>query len=434
MIKNRVNDDLAAKQREFYLRRQLKAIHKELQASAGQHQVNTRGGGADDDEDVKEIARLEAAIHEAQLPTGVKDVAMRNLKRLRKMSTTFPEHQGLRTYLETLVDLPWNLKRPPVCADTNSLSTRSEDMPQSNLRRVDISATRTQLDEDHFGLERVKRRIVEYVAVRKLKNDLSGPILCLVGPPGVGKTSLGESIARSLDRTFTRLALGGVHDEAEIRGHRRTYVGAMPGTVIQSIRRARCRDPVMLLDEIDKLGGGFGVRRSGGGDPASALLEVLDPEQNHSFVDHYIDVPFDLSAAVFIATANSIDSIPPPLLDRMEVIELTGYTVLEKVKIAARFLVPRQLAAHGMRDEHLFIPDDTIGDLVQVALTNFRMCPWSALSACISDMLPSCSPPSVALLANPRVTHVKLVCANSNSVSPGFAVLSLCAWWSTRSE
>ena len=190
----------------------------------------------------------------------------------------------------------------------------------------------------------------------------------------------------------------------------------------------------MLLDEIDKLGGGFGVRRSGGGDPASALLEVLDPEQNHSFVDHYIDVPFDLSAAVFIATANSIDSIPPPLLDRMEVIELTGYTVLEKVKIAARFLVPRQLAAHGMRDEHLFIPDDTIGDLVQVALTNFRMCPWSALSACISDMLPSCSPPSVALLANPRVTHVKLVCANSNSVSPGFAVLSLCAWWSTRSE
>lgn len=424
LIKTRVNDDLAAKQKEFYLRRQLKAIQKELQASSGNRQSSMELDGTDD-EDADEVAQLEMAIRDAQLPAAVHDVAMRDLKRLRKMNVASPEHQGLRSYLETLVDLPWHLDRPPVenksdqrnCGGSagsvessmqgtdeafeSKLATTSADITpeeegrakieagidtaapaqdggtnaaatdavkNSGVLQLNIDATRKQLDADHFGLERVKRRIIEYVAVRKLKRDISGPILCLVGPPGVGKTSLGKSVARSLGRKFSRLALGGVHDEAEIRGHRRTYVGAMPGTIIQSIRRVKCRDPVILLDEVDKLGGGFGARRSGGGDPASALLEILDPEQNHSFVDHYLNVPFDLSAAVFIATANSYDSIPSPLLDRMEVIELSGYTALEKVNIASRYLVPRQLVSHGMRDEHLVIPHETIMHLIQVCM------------------------------------------------------------------
>lgn len=437
LIKNRVNDDLAAKQKEFYLRRQLKAIQKELQSSGSRHNNFTLDGP--DDDEVDEIAQLEAALEKARLPTAVQDVAMRNLKRLRKMNAASPEHQGLRTYLETLADLPWHLKGSRIEAandegpskdsqknglgnvkersvskdslqskpmESNSSQesrdngrdeveahdtaieheTKNADsvMPQvvaesalKDLMSVNIETTRKQLDADHYGLERVKRRIIEYVAVRKLKQNLSGPIMCLVGPPGVGKTSLGKSVARSLGREFTRLALGGVHDEAEIRGHRRTYIGAMPGTIIQSIRRVKCRDPVILLDEVDKMGGGFGTR-SGGGDPAAALLEVLDPEQNHSFVDHYLNVPFDLSAAVFIATANSFDLIPAPLLDRMEVIHLSGYTALEKVNIASRYLVPRQLVGHGMSDEHLSIPHETIMHIIQVS-SDLRYCPLALL-------------------------------------------------------
>src|SRR6202522_42702 len=244
----------------------------------------------------------------------------------------------VRTYLDWLVELPWNL-------------------PEETA--IDIVAARRILDEDHFGLEKIKRRIVEYLAVRKLAPNGKAPILCFVGPPGVGKTSLGQSIARAMNRKFVRVSLGGVHDEAEIRGHRRTYIGALPGNIIQAIRKAKTRDCVMMLDEIDKLGSGIQ------GDPASAMLEVLDPEQNNSFRDNYLAVPFDLSRVVFIATANMMDTIPGPLRDRMEVISLPGYTAEEKLQIATRYLVRRQLEANGLKDDQAVVAPEAIAEIIK---------------------------------------------------------------------
>ena len=272
-----------------------------------------------------EIAELEKAIAEAHMPKEVDDQAR---KRAAEAGGRMPEAAGeygmVRAYLDWLVDLPWALP---------------EETP------IDIGAARRILDEDHFGLDKIKRRIIEYLAVLKLSPDGKAPILCFVGPPGVGKTSLGQSIARAMNRKFVRVSLGGVHDEAEIRGHRRTYIGALPGNIIQGIRKARTRDCVMMLDEIDKLGSGVQ------GDPASAMLEVLDPEQNNTFRDNYLAVPFDLSRVVFIATANMLDTVPGPLRDRMEIISLTGYTASEKFQIARRYLVRRQLKANGLKPE-----------------------------------------------------------------------------------
>jgi len=306
-IQSQVQSAMGKSQREYYLREQLKAIQKEL------------GEG---DEHEAEIEELRAKIDEAKMPPEAQKEAERELDRLRRMHPAASEYSVSRTYLDWLTSLPW------------SRST------QDNL---DIQRAQHVLDEDHYDLEKVKDRIVEYLAVRKLKSDMKGPILCFVGPPGVGKTSLGRSIARALEREFVRISLGGVRDEAEIRGHRRTYVGALPGRIIQGIRRAGSNNPIFMLDEIDKLGADFR------GDPSSALLEVLDPEQNNSFEDHYLDVPFDLTRVMFITTANVLDTVPPALRDRMEVLELPGYTQEEKVSIARRFLIPKQLSEHGLK-------------------------------------------------------------------------------------
>ena len=272
------------------------------------------------------------------MPKEVDDQARKELRRLQRMPEAAGEYGMVRTYLDWLVDLPWALP---------------EEAP------IDIAAARRILDEDHFGLEKIKRRIIEYLAVRKLAPDGKAPILCFVGPPGVGKTSLGQSIARAMNRKFVRVSLGGVHDEAEIRGHRRTYIGALPGNIIQAIRKAGARDCVMMLDEIDKLGAGIQ------GDPASAMLEVLDPEQNNTFRDNYLAVPFDLSRVVFIATANMLDTIPGPLRDRMEIISLTGYTASEKFQIARRYLVRRQLKANGLKPEQVEIADDALRAIIE---------------------------------------------------------------------
>jgi ATP-dependent Lon protease len=310
-IQTQVKDDMDKSQREYYLRQQLKAIQQEL--------------GETDDNRV-EIDEYRKKVEEKNLPEEAKKEAERELNRLARMHPSSAEYSVTSTYLDWVTSLPWH------------------DATEDTL---DIRKARRVLDEDHYGLEKAKKRIIEYLAVRKLKPDTKGPILCFAGPPGTGKTSLGHSIARALGRKFVRIALGGVRDEAEIRGHRRTYVGALPGRIVQGIRRAGSMNPVFMLDEIDKLGSDFR------GDPSSALLEVLDPEQNFSFTDHYLDVPFDLSHVMFITTANILDTIPPPLRDRMEVIELVGYTLDEKLKIAQRYLVPRQLEANGLTPERL---------------------------------------------------------------------------------
>ena len=315
---------LDARNREVLLREQMAAIQRQL--------------GETDEGKSAEIAELEKAISNAKMPKEVEDQARKELRRLQRMPEAAGEYGMVRTYLDWLVDLPWALP---------------EEAP------IDIAAARRILDEDHFGLEKIKRRIIEYLAVRKLAPGGKAPILCFVGPPGVGKTSLGQSIARAMTRKFVRVSLGGVHDEAEIRGHRRTYIGALPGNIIQAIRKAGARDCVMMLDEIDKLGAGIQ------GDPASALLEVLDPEQNSTFRDNYLAVPFDLSHVVFITTANMLDTIPGPLRDRMEIITLAGYTAGEKLQIARRYLVPRQVEANGLKPAQVKVADDALRAVIQ---------------------------------------------------------------------
>ena len=312
-IQSQVKTELDKAQKDFYLREHIKALQKEL------------GEG---DETTREVDELQFRLEEAGLPPHALKEAERELARLKRTPPTSPDHQVIRNYLEWMIELPW--------------SVATED-------NLDLAQARAILDEDHYDLEKVKKRILEYLAVRKLKPDMKGPILCFVGPPGTGKTSLGRSIARALGRKFVRLSLGGVRDEAEIRGHRRTYVGALPGRIIQSMRRAGSHNPVFILDEVDKIGADFR------GDPSSALLEVLDPEQNFSFSDHYLDVGFDLSKVMFITTANLLDPIPPALRDRMEVLELPGYTEEEKLEIAFSHLIPRQLEAHGLTAENLEI-------------------------------------------------------------------------------
>jgi ATP-dependent Lon protease len=305
-IQSEVQDSVQQSQRDFYLREQMKAIQKEL---------------GDLDETQKDVADLKEKIETAGMPEETKKDALKELARLARMNPAAADYSLTRNYVEWLAVLPWG---------------------KGSAGEVDIQKAQDVLDEDHYGLKKVKDRILDYLSVRRLKPDMKGPILCFVGPPGVGKTSLGRSIARALDRKFSRISLGGMHDEAEIRGHRRTYIGALPGQIIQHLKRVGVNDPVFMLDEIDKLGRDFR------GDPASALLETLDPEQNNTFRDNYLDQPFDLSKVLFICTANQLDTIPAPLLDRMEIIELTGYTEEEKVNIAEKYLVPRQIKENGI--------------------------------------------------------------------------------------
>ena len=314
-IESRAEKEMTDAQRQYVLRQQLKAIQSEL------------GEG---DSEIQEIRKR---IADAKLPDAIAQTATREADRLERMTAASPEYQMIRTYLDWLLEIPW--------------SVRSED-------RIDPIEARKVLDEDHYDLDKVKERIVEYLAVRKLKGDMKGPILCFVGPPGVGKTSLGQSIARSMNRKFVRISLGGVRDEAEIRGHRRTYIGSMPGRIVQGLKQAGSMNPVLMLDEIDKVS--VGIQ----GDPAAALLEVLDPAQNHAFRDHYLEVPFDLSNVLFIATANQLGTIHPALLDRMEIIPLSGYTEEEKVHIAKMYLVPRQREEHGLKPEQITIDDDAL--------------------------------------------------------------------------
>jgi ATP-dependent Lon protease len=316
-IEEQTKEAIDDRQREYVLREQLKQIQKEL-------------GEETEGEEAEELAE---AIRKAAMPPEVDEHARKELKRLERMNEASGEYSMARTYLDTLIALPWS-----------KLDTES----------IEIQRARGILDADHYGLDKIKKRILEYLAVRKLNPEGRSPILCFVGPPGVGKTSLGQSIARAIGLKFQRASLGGTHDEAEIRGHRRTYIGALPGNIIQAIRKAGTRNPVLMLDEIDKLGHGIQ------GDPASALLEVLDPEQNSTFRDNYLGVPFDLSKVLFIATANQLDTIPGPLRDRMEIIELTGYTEEEKVEIARRYLVRRQLEANGLTQEQASISDDAL--------------------------------------------------------------------------
>ncbi|KAK4804992.1 hypothetical protein SAY86_004809 [Trapa natans] len=323
-ITQKVEGQLSKSQKEFLLRQQMRAIKEEL-------------GDNDDDED--DLAALESKMQNAGMPSNVWKHAQRELRRLKKLQPQQPGYNSLRVYLELLADLPWQ--------------KASEEL------ELDLKAAKERLDTDHYGLVKVKQRIIEYLAVRKLKPDARGPVLCFVGPPGVGKTSLASSIAAALGRKFMRISLGGVKDEADIRGHRRTYIGSMPGRLIDGLKRVAVCNPVILLDEIDKTGSD--VR----GDPASALLEVLDPEQNKTFNDHYLNVPFDLSKVVFVATANKMQPIPPPLLDRMEVIELPGYTPEEKLKIAMRHLIPRVLDQHGLSSDSLQIPKEIVKIVIQ---------------------------------------------------------------------
>lgn len=317
-IQSHVKEGIDKTQREYYLREQLKAIQKEL---------------GETDDKMSEMEEIRKKIVEAGMPPDVQKIAEKELDRLSKMSNMSAEYTVSRTYLDWLTEVPW------------SIST------EDNL---DIKEASRILDEDHYDLTKVKKRILEYLAVRKLKADMKGPILCFVGPPGVGKTSLGKSIARALGRKFMRMSLGGIRDEAEIRGHRRTYVGALPGRIIQGMKKAGSNNPIFMLDEVDKIGMDFR------GDPSSALLEVLDPEQNFSFSDHYLEVPFDLSKVMFIATANMLDPVPPALKDRMEVLELPGYTEEEKLMIAKQFLIPKERSEHGLNEELIEFQDDAL--------------------------------------------------------------------------
>ena len=321
-IDSQVREEFSKHQREAVLRQKLKAIQDEL------------GEG----EDASDLDAFEEKIKAAQMPEEVAKTARKQLERLKQMAQSSAEYTVQRTYLEWLVELPWN--------------KQTED-------RLDLDKAREILDADHYDLKKVKKRILEYLAVRKLAPGKKGPILCLAGPPGVGKTSLGKSIARSLGREFIRVSLGGVRDEAEIRGHRRTYIGALPGRIVQGMRRVASKNPVFMLDEIDKLGADFR------GDPSAALLEVLDPEQNATFSDHYLEVNFDLSNVIFIATANMLDPIPPALLDRMEILEIPGYTREEKLEIARRHLVPKQVGEHGLSDQQIILPNEALTTIIE---------------------------------------------------------------------
>ncbi len=321
-IQSQAATEMGKMQRDYILREQLKAIQKELGES---------------DERTQEVEEFKKKIEGAKMPQEAREAALKELDRLSKMNPAAAEYTVSRTYLDWLVNLPW--------------STGTQD-------NLDIKEAKRVLDEDHYDLEKVKERILEYLAVRKLKSDLKGPILCFVGPPGVGKTSLGMSIARALGRKFNRISLGGMHDEAEIRGHRRTYIGSLPGRVLQGIRRTGSNNPVFMLDEVDKIGQDFR------GDPAAALLEVLDPEQNYTFSDHYLEVPFDLSKVMFITTANILDPIPAVLRDRMEVLELPGYTDLEKLQIAKKYLIPKELDNHGLKEENLTFQDQALKKII----------------------------------------------------------------------
>ncbi len=322
-IQSEVQDQVQQSQREYYLREQMKAIQKEL---------------GEQDESQRDAEELRQKIEAAGMPEEVKKEALKELTRLSRISPMAADYSVTRNYIEWLAVLPW---------------------AKSSGSEVDILKAKEVLDTDHYDLQKVKDRILDYLSVRRLKPTMKGPILCFVGPPGVGKTSLGKSIARALGRKFVRLSLGGVHDEAEIRGHRRTYIGALPGQIMQGIRRAETNDPVFMLDEVDKLGRDFR------GDPASALLETLDPEQNNSFRDNYLDVPFDLSKVLFITTANVLDPIPDPLRDRMEIIELQGYTEDEKVPIAFRYLIPRQIEENGIAAEHIEFPEEAVRHIIR---------------------------------------------------------------------
>src|SRR6186713_2810237 len=320
-IESQAQQEMTDAQRQYYLRQQLKAIQTELGEGEG-----------------NELAELRKRIEDAHLPETVNVSAMREVDRLSRMSAASPEYQMLRTYIDWVLDVPW--------------AVTTED-------RIDPVEARKVLDEDHYDLDKVKERIVEYLAVRKLKGDMKGPILCFVGPPGVGKTSLGQSIARAMSRKFVRISLGGVRDEAEIRGHRRTYIGSIPGRIVQALKQAGSMNPVFMLDEIDKVSvGGYQ------GDPAAALLEVLDPAQNHSFRDHYLETPVDLSHVLFIATSNQLGTIHPALLDRMEIITLSGYTEEEKVHISRRYLLPRQILEHGLPADAMEITDAALRTVI----------------------------------------------------------------------
>src|SRR5262245_26697363 len=315
-IESKAQQEMTDAQRQYFLREQTKAIQQDLGEGEG-----------------NELAELRKKVEDAKLPEAINTVALREVDRLQRMNAASPEYQMLRTYIDWVLDVPW--------------SVTTED-------RLDPIEARRVLDEDHYDLDKVKDRIVEYLAVRKLKGDMKGPILCFVGPPGVGKTSLGQSIARAMSRKFVRLSLGGVRDEAEIRGHRRTYIGAIPGRIVQALKQAGSINPVFMLDEIDKVSAGFQ------GDPAAALLEVLDPAQNHSFRDHYLEVPVDLTRVLFIATANQLGTIHPALLDRMEIIVLAGYSEDEKLHIARTYLIPRQMSEHGLPPASMEITDGAV--------------------------------------------------------------------------
>ena len=321
-IQHKVSESFSKTQREFYLREQMKAIKQELGEKDAQQQ---------------EALDVEGKIAKAKMPPEALEAALKEKERLATIPTASPEYAVVRTYLDWLTELPW--------------SVATEDM-------LDISKARKILDHDHYDLKKIKDRILEYLSVLKLKKDMKGPILCFIGPPGVGKTSLGQSIARALGRKFVRMSLGGMRDEAEIRGHRRTYIGALPGRIVQGLRKAGSRNPVFMLDEIDKLGMDFR------GDPAAALLEVLDPEQNSTFTDHYLNVPFDLSSVLFITTANFVDPMPPALKDRMEILDLPGYTLMEKVHIAQKFLVPKQVQNHGLTPGHIVFDKEALAHII----------------------------------------------------------------------